>query len=146
VTNGEPAGSGLKKDWSPTPEAFHRLLTWLDEGADSGGATYVEMRRRLVGYFVRRGCLSPEDLADETLNRAARRLHEEGASPMRQRLDIATFWPGSSFSNRSVILNTIGSAGRRSIFPSFQPLTTLWTSRSIVWIAVSRRSLTPTVN
>ena len=78
MTNGDPAGSGLKKDWVPTPEAFHRLLAWLDAGTDSGGATYVEMRRRLVAYFARKGCLAPDELADETLNRAARRLHEEG--------------------------------------------------------------------
>jgi DNA-directed RNA polymerase specialized sigma24 family protein len=78
VTDGDPAGSGLKKNWTPTPEAFHQLLSWLDEGVDSGGAAYVEMRRRLVAYFARKACLTPDELADETLNRAARRLHEEG--------------------------------------------------------------------
>lgn len=36
------------------------------------------MRRRLVVYFDRRNCLEPDELADETLNRAARRLEEEG--------------------------------------------------------------------
>jgi hypothetical protein len=58
---------------------FRRLLEWLDEGADSGGMKYLEMRRRLVSYFRRKSCLSPDDLADETLNRIARRLQEEGA-------------------------------------------------------------------
>src|ERR1044071_8029980 len=37
------------------------------------------MRRSLVSYFDRKNCLSPDDLADETLNRIARRLEEEGA-------------------------------------------------------------------
>jgi len=57
--------------------AFDRLLHWLDGGVDSGGRNYIEMRRRLVGYFDRKNCLAPEDLADETLNRVARRLQEE---------------------------------------------------------------------
>jgi DNA-directed RNA polymerase specialized sigma24 family protein len=37
------------------------------------------MRRRLVSYFSRKRCLSPDDLADETLSRVARRLDEQGA-------------------------------------------------------------------
>jgi DNA-directed RNA polymerase specialized sigma24 family protein len=37
------------------------------------------MRRRLVRYFDRKGCLDANSLADETLNRVARRLEEEGA-------------------------------------------------------------------
>ena len=62
-----------------TQGAFRRLLVWLDEGGNSGGASYLEMRRRLVGYFDRKNCLAPDELADETLNRVARRLEEEGA-------------------------------------------------------------------
>lgn len=37
------------------------------------------MRRRLAAYFDRRDCLHPDDLADETLNRVARRLEELGS-------------------------------------------------------------------
>ena len=69
----------LKKDWVPTQNAFRQFLRWLDEGVDSGGEKYVEMRRRLAIYFDRRNCLSPDELADETLNRVARRLEEEDA-------------------------------------------------------------------
>jgi len=36
------------------------------------------MRRRLAGYFERKNCWAQDDLADETLNRVARRLEEEG--------------------------------------------------------------------
>ena len=69
-----------KKDWSITASAFRRLLEWLDgEGFDSGGQKYLEMRQRLVAYFDRKNCLSPDELADETLNRVSRRLEEEGA-------------------------------------------------------------------
>lgn len=66
-----------KKDWTLTPRALDRLLTWLDEGIKSDGLRYLEMRRRLVSYFDRKNCAAPDELADETLNRVARRLEEE---------------------------------------------------------------------
>jgi DNA-directed RNA polymerase specialized sigma24 family protein len=69
----------LKKDWSLTPAALRRLLDWLDQGADSKGQSYLEMRARLVVYFDRKNCVAPDELADETLNRVARRLEEEEA-------------------------------------------------------------------
>ena len=62
-----------------TQDAFRTLLDWLDEGVDSSGESYLEMRRRLVSYFDRKNCLPPDELADETLNRVARRLEEEGS-------------------------------------------------------------------
>jgi DNA-directed RNA polymerase specialized sigma24 family protein len=68
-----------KKEWGLTPPAFRRLLSWLDEDANSEGQTYLETRRRLVAYFDRKDCSTPDELADETLNRVARRLEEEGA-------------------------------------------------------------------
>ena len=68
-----------KKEWPLTAPAFHRLLAWLDESSGSEGQTYLEIRRRLVAYFDRKGCSAPDELADETLNRVARRLEEEGA-------------------------------------------------------------------
>jgi DNA-directed RNA polymerase specialized sigma24 family protein len=68
----------LKKDWILNPQAFRQFLNWLDEGVDSNGERYLEMRRRLARYFDRRGCSSPDDLADETLNRVARKLEEKG--------------------------------------------------------------------
>ena len=51
----------------------------MDEEKDSGGEKYLETRRRLVAYFDRKNCLAPDELADETLNRVARRLEEEGS-------------------------------------------------------------------
>ena len=76
-----PAHQGVRKrDWTLSPSAFHRLLRWLDEGADSGGLKYLEVRRRLVAYFDRKNCPAPDDLADETFDRVARRLEEEGVT------------------------------------------------------------------
>jgi len=65
--------------WTLTETGFARFLTWLDDGADSEGRAYLEIRRRLVAYFDRKNCLGPDELADETLNRVARRLEEEGS-------------------------------------------------------------------
>jgi DNA-directed RNA polymerase specialized sigma24 family protein len=71
-------GPELQRDRKLDAAAFDRLLHWLDGGLDSEGQKYIEMWRRLVAYFDRKNCLAPEELADETLNRVARRLHEEG--------------------------------------------------------------------
>ena len=62
-----------------TQLAFNRLLKWLDDGADSDGKTYLEMRQRLVSYFDRRNRLSADELADETFNRIGRTLEKSGA-------------------------------------------------------------------
>jgi DNA-directed RNA polymerase specialized sigma24 family protein len=69
----------LDRDASGTPAAFSQFLSWLDEGVESNGEKYLEMRRRLVAYFDRKGCPEADELTDETLNRVARRLEEEGA-------------------------------------------------------------------
>jgi DNA-directed RNA polymerase specialized sigma24 family protein len=67
-----------KKDWTLTPRAFTRLLDWLDAGVPSEGQRFLEMRRRLVAYFDRKNCPAPDEMADDTMNRVARRLEEEG--------------------------------------------------------------------
>lgn len=67
-----------KKNWTLTAPALAGLLNLLDEGTDSAGEKYLEMRRRLIAYFDRKNCPAPEELTDETLNRVARRLEEEG--------------------------------------------------------------------
>lgn len=67
-----------KKEWTLGPDAFERLLAFLDDGVESAGESYLEMRRRLVSFFDRKNCVDPDGLADETLSRVARRLEEEG--------------------------------------------------------------------
>ncbi|HBB97518.1 MAG TPA: hypothetical protein DC054_19220 [Blastocatellia bacterium] len=59
-------------------QTFRRLLAWLDQGVDTNGQSYLAIRERLLGYFDRKNCLNADELADETLNRVARRLDEEG--------------------------------------------------------------------
>jgi DNA-directed RNA polymerase specialized sigma24 family protein len=58
--------------------AFNRLLEWLDEGVESHGERYVEIRRRLVSYFERRNRPAANELADETCNRIGRTLEQRG--------------------------------------------------------------------
>src|SRR5215207_10640441 len=86
---------GLKRDWTLSASAFDRLLRWLGEDADSDGRRYLEARRRLVAYFDRKNCPAPDELADETLNRVARRLEEEGTiecdTPARYCYIVARF-------------------------------------------------------
>jgi DNA-directed RNA polymerase specialized sigma24 family protein len=65
-------------EWTLSKDALERLLNWLEDGENSDGRAYVEMRRRLRDYFGRKNCRTPDDLADETLTRVARRLEEEG--------------------------------------------------------------------
>jgi DNA-directed RNA polymerase specialized sigma24 family protein len=64
------------KRWELTPEAFGLLLAAFDAEPEQAGAAYVRVYERLCKYFECRGCVTPEELADETLNRVARRLAE----------------------------------------------------------------------
>jgi DNA-directed RNA polymerase specialized sigma24 family protein len=66
-----------------TKLAFNRLLEWLDDGVDSHGERYLEMRRRLVAYFDRRDRTAADELADETLNRVGRTLEQTGEIAIR---------------------------------------------------------------
>ena len=57
-------------------EAFERLLDFLDSDRELASEKYRELHRRLTALFEWRSCSSPEELADETFNRVARKLAE----------------------------------------------------------------------
>ncbi len=59
-----------------TREGLEALLAHLGPDRNKAGEKYEEIRRRLVRLFEWRGCPSPEDLTDETINRVARRMAE----------------------------------------------------------------------
>lgn len=65
-----------KSDRSLTADRLDRLLAALDSDRERAAASYLLLRRRLVGFFEWRGAWSPEECADETLGIAARRLAE----------------------------------------------------------------------
>jgi RNA polymerase sigma factor (sigma-70 family) len=69
----------LDQERGRSQRGFTRLLEWLDGGVDSNGQTYLEMRRRLTSYFVRRNRPFADDLADETLSRISKILEQDGA-------------------------------------------------------------------
>src|SRR5436305_9402910 len=59
-----------------TGEAFSKLLARLDADRERAGEKYEDLRHTLIKFFEWRGAPSPEDHADETLNRIARKLDE----------------------------------------------------------------------
>lgn len=66
--------NGLEEERGLTSVGLGRLLEWLDDGVDSNGESYLELRRRLVTYFDRRNRRNADELADETFNRIGRTL------------------------------------------------------------------------
>ena len=68
--------SSPKKERELTPQAFTKLLAKLSADPEIAGREYEELRRRLIKFFEWRGSFFPEELADETLNRMARKIDE----------------------------------------------------------------------
>jgi len=66
----------LKKDWVLTQAAFDKLLACLDSDRNCAAQQYEAIRESLIMFFENRGSYSPEDHADDTINRVARRLDE----------------------------------------------------------------------
>ncbi len=59
-----------------TAESLAGLLSLLDEDPTRAAEQYEVWRRKLVKLFEWRGSATPEDLADLTLNRLARKIEE----------------------------------------------------------------------
>jgi RNA polymerase sigma factor (sigma-70 family) len=57
-------------------EDFNNLLAWLDPDRERAGEKYETIRQQLVKMFAWQRCLDPEELADETITRVARRVSE----------------------------------------------------------------------
>lgn len=66
----------MKTKWILTPELFEALLDWLGPDREVAGEKYEHIRRALIKIFISHGFSDPEDLADEAINRVARRLPE----------------------------------------------------------------------
>lgn len=65
-----------KKKWDLSQQSFESLLHWLDSDRDRAGKRYEDIRGRLIKIFGSRGCAEPDYLADETINRVAKRVDE----------------------------------------------------------------------
>lgn len=64
----------LKKDWVVTQAAFDLLLRQLDPDRERAGHRYEQIRHKLTKFFEWRGCTSPDEYADRSIDRAARRI------------------------------------------------------------------------
>lgn len=63
-----------RRKWALTQEAFDKLLFSLDADRAAAGEIYQETRGNLISFFQWRACPFPEDHADETINRVAKRI------------------------------------------------------------------------
>jgi RNA polymerase sigma factor (sigma-70 family) len=68
--------STRKKNWALSQEVFDTFLDWLSVDREQAGKKYEEIRRKLIKLFTCRGCTVAEDLADETINRVTKKVHE----------------------------------------------------------------------
>jgi RNA polymerase sigma factor (sigma-70 family) len=65
-----------KERWSLTQQAFDNLLHQFAADRDEAAKQYERLRLKLVRFFEWRALDAPEECADETIDRVARRLDE----------------------------------------------------------------------
>lgn len=90
-----------------TGEALERFLSRLDADNERAGEKYEAIRLKLVKYFDWRGAHFPEECADETIDRAVRKL--ESGETIR---DIPTYCYGIA---RIVLLETLKKPDNRKV-------------------------------
>jgi len=82
-----------RRRWGLTQHAFDRLLAALGPDRAAAGERYEILRRRLIQFFAWEAAVSPEDAADECLDRLAKRLEggEQIENPEHYVFGIARF-------------------------------------------------------
>jgi len=80
-----------RQKWTLTQDAFDKLLIAFGGDRESGSEKYLEIRGNLTRFFEWRGCPFPEDHADETMNRVAKKVDagEEILSPAGYAMGVA---------------------------------------------------------
>ena len=73
-TNANASNSFAQVQLGSAAESFERFLCWLGPDPESAGRKYESIRSRLIKMFSARQCVFPEDLADATFERVARKL------------------------------------------------------------------------
>jgi RNA polymerase sigma factor (sigma-70 family) len=71
-----PVADAARPRWSLTQQAFDGLLASMGPDRDTAADRYLEIRRNLVRLFTWRGCTTPDEYADETINRCAKKIGE----------------------------------------------------------------------
>ena len=60
-----------------TPQVFASFLLWLSPDPGQSAQEYLDIRKALVKFFVRKGCAHAEELADRTIDRVVLIVHRE---------------------------------------------------------------------
>lgn len=66
----------LSKKWIPTEQAWEKFLAAFSRDRNEAADGYELARRKLVRYFEHHGVIDADRCADETLDRAMRRIYE----------------------------------------------------------------------
>jgi DNA-directed RNA polymerase specialized sigma24 family protein len=72
----DPVGETRRQKWSLTQQAFDGLLATLSPDRSTAANRYLAIRRNLVRLFEWRGCSTPDEYADEAINRCAKKIGE----------------------------------------------------------------------
>ena len=82
-----------RRRWGLSEQAFDRMLASLGKDRETSAERYESIRRRLIQFLAWEASLSPEDAADEVLDRVARRLEagEQIEDMERYALGVARF-------------------------------------------------------
>jgi len=83
---GKTVADTARQKWSLSQEAFDGFLNALDSDRDRAADRYLDIRRNLIRLFEWRASVSPDDYADEVINRCARKI--EAGEQIR---DLATY-------------------------------------------------------
>jgi hypothetical protein len=84
VENEQPSTNGAEDEPPPSAppepqnlsdeEVFARFWTFLSADAEEAGRHYIRLHKKLVGFFTLKGIADPAQAADETIDRAARKI------------------------------------------------------------------------
>jgi RNA polymerase sigma factor (sigma-70 family) len=66
----------MTRDSAVPPKSLDEILAWLDPERDVAVSMYLQLRNDLAKLFALNHCSDPEWLADETLDRAAKKVQD----------------------------------------------------------------------
>jgi DNA-directed RNA polymerase specialized sigma24 family protein len=95
-----------RKQWILDADAFGKLLASFDPDREQAAELYMRTYAKLCTFFEYRGARDADELADETLNRVARRLAEGVSVPTAE---IRSYVFGVA---RNVLRETWGAQGK----------------------------------
>lgn len=70
----------MKRNREINPEAFEKMLLWLDEDRDIAGRKYEAIRLRLIKIFDYRQCSNSEELSDKVFDRVIKKFDENAVT------------------------------------------------------------------